>query len=78
MVSYGPKKGRAVILASSMQHLEGTDDRAEKSETIVFCNFTKGAYSYVFYRILDISMVNAYVVHQAHNMKIARGIFLKI
>ncbi|CAH2098252.1 unnamed protein product [Euphydryas editha] len=97
LVSHVPKKGKAVILASSMHHCEGTDETTGKPEIIAFYNSTKGGvdeldkkcsiYScsrrtrrwplVLFYRILDISMVNAYIVHQVHHAKMERGVFLK-
>lgn len=42
LLSHVPKKGKAVILASSMHHNEGTNTDSGKPEIIQFYNSTKG------------------------------------
>lgn len=42
LISYVPKKGKAVILISSMHHSKSTDPKTGKPEIISFYNSTKG------------------------------------
>lgn len=89
LISHVPKKTKAVILASSMHHSEGTDERTGKPEIIAYYNSTKGGVDdmdkkcaiytssrrtrrwpmAIFYRLLDISTVNTYILYQSHHHK---------
>lgn len=42
LLSYVPKKGKAVLLVSSMHHTQSTDPETQKPEIIAFYNNTKG------------------------------------
>lgn len=42
MLSFVPKKGKAVVLVSSMHHTEAEDEECSKPEIISFYNETKG------------------------------------
>lgn len=98
LISHVPKKGKAVLLVSSMHHNACIDENTGKPEIIAYYNSTKGGvdeldkkcaiYSTgrrtrrwpmaLFYRIVDISMVNSYIIHQVHQTtKTERGIILK-
>lgn len=97
MLSYVPKKNKAVVLVSSVHHQEGTDEG--KPEIITYYNNTKGGvdsldekctiYSSgrrtrrwpmaIFFRMVDISSVNSYLLHQSYrdNPKLTRYNFIK-
>lgn len=99
LVSYVPKKNKAVMLVSSMHHTKCTDLQTKKPEVIIYYNSTKGGVDAldekcatyctgrrtrrwplaIFYRILDISGVNAYVLYNEckNNPKMERSNFLK-
>lgn len=99
LVSYIPKKNRAVILISSMHHSESFDPDTDKPEIITYYNFTKGGVDaldekcakhstsrrtrrwpmVLFFRILDISGVNAHIIHQSYknNTELQKTDFLK-
>lgn len=99
LVSYIPKKNKAVILISSMHHSRSTDVESNKPEIISFYNSTKGGvdaldekctiYSSsrrtrrwpmaIFYQILDMSCVNAFVMHNCfkNNENTSRIKFMK-
>lgn len=98
LISHVPKKGKAVILASSMHHSEGSDIESGKPEIIKFYNSTKGGVDELdkkcsiytssrrsrrwpmtlFYRIVDISSVNAHILHDVHVKQTTdRGVFIK-
>lgn len=85
LVSQVTKKGRAVILVSSMHHDRAIDSETNKSEITMYYNCTKGGVDAldekcvvyctgrrtrrwpmaIFYRVLDISAVNAFVMYNA-------------
>lgn len=99
IVSHVPKKGKSVILLSTMHNTTETDKETGKPEINIFYNHTKGGVDCldekcaiycssrrtrrwpmaIFFRILDISAVNAYVLHYSYrdNEKITRLIFMK-
>lgn len=84
IVSYVPKKSKAVLLISSMHHTKQLDSLSKKPEIIIDYNKTKGGvdeidkkcsnYSSnrrtrrwplaIFFRILDLSGVNAYALYK--------------
>lgn len=100
LVSYVPKKGRAVILVSSMHHTPLIDEETKKPEIIIFYNDTKGGvdaldekctvYSTsrktcrwplaIFFTLINISLVNAYVVFSScpGNQEQKRMVFIKM
>lgn len=81
LVSYVPKKNKAVVMISSMHHTVSVDENTKKPEVIMYYNKTKigvdlldqrcSNYStarrtrrwplVIFYRLLDISLSNAYI-----------------
>ena len=85
ILSYVPKKSKAVLPISSMHHSRSTDQESEKHEIISYYNVTKGGgkgldqkcANYIasrrsrrwpmsiFFTLVDISTVNAYVVFQS-------------
>lgn len=85
LVSFVPKKCKAVLLVSSMHHTPATDPETQKPEIITFYNSTKGGvdaldekctvYSTsrrtrrwplaIFYTLMNISMVNSYIIYSA-------------
>lgn len=97
IISFVPKKGKAVVLVSSMHHSKLSIN--EKPEIIDFYNSTKGGvdsldekcavYSSsrrtqrwpmaVFFQILDMSTVNAFIMFQTYkgNLQITRLDFMK-
>lgn len=99
LVSYVPKKRKAVILVSSMHHSASTDEETHKPTIIAFYNSTKGGVdaldqkcaSYntgrrtkrwptvIFYALLNIAAVNAFVIHYSvpNCQKTTRFQFLK-
>ena len=99
LVSFVPKRYRAVILLSSMHHSKATDLETGKPKIIMDYNMTKGGvdpldekctmYSSsrrtrrwsmaLFYKILDISTVNAFVMYKCYrdNRTIKRKDFMK-
>lgn len=65
-----PKIAKAAILASSTHNSEDTDDRTGKSEIIAYYNTTKGGVDEIGKNVkftLDISSVNAHLLHQVHH-----------
>ncbi|CAK1591007.1 unnamed protein product [Parnassius mnemosyne] len=97
LLSFVPKKDKAVILISSCHHSASTDTETRKPTIIVDYNHTKGGvdeidkkcaiYSCsrktrrwpqaIFYRVLDIAGINAYVLYgQCEGTKLRRGDFL--
>lgn len=99
LVSYVPKKNKAVVLYSSMHHSNEIGPNAGKPIIIEDYNSTKGGVDSVdqkcsiyscsrrttrwpmaiFFRILDMSGLNAYILHQSHKRanKLSRLNFLK-
>lgn len=99
LVSYVPKKYKAVLLISSMHHSAQIDPETNKPEVIIDYNMTKGGVDEVdkkcsnyscsrrtqrwpmaiFYRILDLSGVNTYVIYKSctNAPPIERGRFLQ-
>lgn len=99
MVSYVPKKNKAVVLVSSMHHTKSVDPDTAKPEIIAFYNSTKGGvdtldmkcstYSTnrrtrrwplaIFYAVLNIASVNAFVLYgsYAQSPKTTRTTFIK-
>ncbi|KAJ8952472.1 hypothetical protein NQ314_007550 [Rhamnusium bicolor] len=100
LLSFVPKKNRAVVLLSSMHYTSATDPKTGKPEIISFYNMTKGSvdaldekctmYSSsrrtqrwcmaVFYKILDMSTVNAFVMYKCYKdakIKLQRKDFMK-
>lgn len=85
MVSYAPKKNKAVVLISTMHHTKEVDKDTKKPEIVLYYNNTKGGvdtvdqkcsnYStsrftrrwpmVIFHRILDMSFLNAFIIHQS-------------
>lgn len=85
LMSHVPKKGKAVVLLSSMHHSKEIDPETQKPEIIALYNRTKGGvdsldekctvYSCsrrtrrwpmaIFYRLLDMSTVNAFILYQS-------------
>lgn len=97
LLSYAPKKNKAVILISSCHHAQSIDEKTKKPTMITDYNHTKGGvdeidkkcsiYSCtrktrrwpmaIFYRILDLAGVNAFVLYQScPGAKLRRGDFL--
>lgn len=97
LVSYVPKKDKAVILLSSCHHHASTDEVTNKPSMIVDYNHSKGGvdeidkkcaiYSCsrktrrwpqaIFYRLLDIAGINAYVLYNEYpECKMRRADFL--
>lgn len=85
LVSFVPKKGKAVLLVSSMHSSPAQDAEVNKPEIISFYNNTKSGVDSldekcvtyctgrrtrrwpmaIMFRIMDISAVNAFILHQA-------------
>lgn len=99
LVSFVPKRNKAVILVSSMHHDKSIDSESGKPEIIEFYNITKGGvdaldekctkYSTsrrtrrwpmaIFFNLLNISLVNSYVIFSSFpdNPKQSRFDFIK-
>lgn len=99
LLSHVPKKGKAVLLISSMHHSKENDSSSNTPEIISFYNNTKGGvdtvdqmcanYSSsrrtrrwtmaVFCRILDMSAVNGFILHQSYRKRkvMERADFMK-
>lgn len=99
LISYVPKKSKAVILLSSMHNTKSTDPETNKPEIITEYNNTKSGVDSldekcvtyctgrrtrrwsmaIFFRILDISNVNAFVLYSSHKntLPMARVDFIK-
>jgi hypothetical protein len=99
LVSFTPKKGKAVILISTMHHERSIDTTSGKPEIIMYYNQTKGGvdaldekcakYStarrtqrwpmVIFFRMLDISGVNSFILHNLYKdrTQVSRFNFLK-
>lgn len=99
VLSYVPKKGKVVLLVSSMHHSISDDAATEKPEIIAYYNNTKGGVDSIdekcaiygtsrrtqrwtmaiFYRIIDTSAVNAYILYNCYkkNPPLPRSDFMK-
>ena len=92
MVSYVPKKNKAVVLLSTMHNDAAIDECSgdqRKPEIITFYNLTKGGLDgldqmcatynvgrrtrrwplAIFFHLVNVAAVNAYVIHKANNAK---------
>uniref|UniRef100_UPI00358F8AC9 piggyBac transposable element-derived protein 4-like n=1 Tax=Myxine glutinosa TaxID=7769 RepID=UPI00358F8AC9 len=99
MVSYVPKKGKAVILLSTLHHDKSVmeESRKKKPEIMTYYNSTKGggklmdqmvrAYSckrqtrrwpmVMWYNLLDVATLNAYVLYTAQHPEFMQGLMHK-
>lgn len=99
LLSHVPKKGKVVLLVSSMHHSMSDDPETGKPEIIAYYNTTKGGVDSldekcaiygtsrrtqrwpmaIFFRILDMSAVNAYILNGCYknNQDVSRSNFIK-